>query len=63
VRRCRVVRRYMPTTVKRHRLYVKNDSSIHVSMYFEAFLGENAAHTGFPRPKVPIHRKLGLGSR
>jgi hypothetical protein len=30
-------------------------------MYFEAFLGENAANTGFPRPKVPIHRKLGPG--
>src|SRR2546423_1094899 len=58
LRRCRVVRRYMPTNIKCHRLYVKLSSSIHVSMYFEPFQRVNAANTGFPCPKVPIRRKL-----
>ena len=29
-------------------------------MYFRPFQRVNAANTGFPRPKVPIHRKLRL---
>src|SRR6266480_7286248 len=63
LRRCRVVRRYMPTNIKCHRLYVKLSSSIHVSMYFEPFQRVNAANTGFPCPKVPIRRKLRPGCK
>src|SRR5215510_9469522 len=58
LRRCRVVRRYMPRNIKCYRLHVKLSSSIHVSMDFEPFPGINAANTGFPCPKVPIRRKL-----
>src|ERR687896_2504676 len=59
LRRCRVVRRYMPTKRKCHRLYVKLYASIHVSMYFELFREVSAVNTRIPCPKVPIHRKLG----
>src|SRR5262249_42201254 len=59
LRRCRVVRRYMPMRLQYHRLYVKPFSSIRVSMYFEPFREGNAVNTGVPCPKVPIHRKLG----
>src|SRR5687768_9395895 len=64
LRRYRVVRRYMPTHIKCERLYVKLSSSIHVSMYLRPFREVSAVNTGVPRPKVPIHRKLGPdGSR
>jgi hypothetical protein len=33
---------------------------MHVSMNFEPFREGNAVNTGLSRPKVPIHRKLGL---
>ena len=59
LRRCRVVRRYMPTNIERHRRYVKTYSSIHVSMCFEPFREVSAVNTGVPCPKVPMHRKLG----
>src|SRR5262249_32473733 len=59
LRRCRVVRRYMPTNIKSHRLYVKLCSAIHVSMYYEPCREVSAVNTGVPCPKVPIHRKLG----
>src|SRR5215510_9867982 len=59
LRRCRVVRRYMPTNIEGPSLDVKLYTSIHVSMDFGRFQGENVANTGFPCPKVPIHRKLG----
>src|SRR5262245_41028038 len=61
LRRCRVVRRYMPRILQFYRLNVKTYHSIHVSMYFDHFWAENAVNTGVPCLKVPMHRKLGSG--
>src|SRR5262249_51500447 len=58
LRRCRVVRRYMPIRLPFYRLDVKSYPSIHVSMYFESFWEGNAVNTGVPCLKVPMHRKL-----
>src|SRR5262245_8221975 len=58
LRRCRVVRRYMPIRLQFYRLDVKAYPSIHVSMYFESFWEGNAVNTGVPCLKVPMHRKL-----
>src|SRR5215468_8082711 len=58
LRRCRVVRRYMPIRLQFYRLDVKSYPSIHVSMYFESFWEGNAVNTGVPCLKVPMHRKL-----
>src|SRR5215813_8688651 len=60
VRRCRVVRRYMPIRLQFYRLDVKAYPSIHVSMYCESFWEGNAVNTGVPCLKVPMHRKLRL---
>src|SRR5919198_189302 len=60
LRRCRVVRRYMPMRIQHHRPYVKPYASIHVSMSFEPLRKGNTVNTGVPCPKVPIHRKLGF---
>jgi len=61
LRRCRVVRRYMPTKKKRHRDNIKSYALMQVSMDLEPFLEGNALNTRLSRPKVPIHRKLGPG--
>src|SRR5215510_1284165 len=58
LRRCRVVRRYMPIRLQFYRLDVKAYPSIHVSMYCESFWEGNAVNTGVPCLKVPMHRKL-----
>src|SRR5882724_2879944 len=58
LRRCRVVRRYMPRNIQCHRCPVKLYTSIHVSMYLEPFREVSAVNTGVPCPKIPIHRKL-----
>src|SRR5215831_9553717 len=58
LRRCRVVRRYMPIRLQFYRLDVKSYPSMHVSMYFESFWEGNAVNTGVPCLKVPMHRKL-----
>src|SRR5215831_17759794 len=63
LRRCRVVRRYMPIRLQFYRLDVKSYPSIHVSMYFESFWEGNAVNTGVPCLKVPMHRKLRLHGR
>src|SRR5215831_16446195 len=60
LRRCRVVRRYIPIKVQFYRLSVKQYHFIHVSMYFEPLWEGNAVNTGVPCPKVPMHRKLGF---
>src|SRR5215831_10863490 len=60
LRRCRVVRRYIPIRLQFYRLNVKRYHSIHVSMYFEPLWEGNTVNTGVPCPKVPMHRKLGL---
>src|SRR5215831_16091095 len=60
LRRCRVVRRYMPIRLPFYRLDVKSYPSMHVSMYFESFWEGNAVNTGVPCLKVPMHRKLRL---
>src|SRR5215471_5432484 len=60
LRRCRVVRRYMPIRVWFYRLDVKSYPSMHMSMSFAPFWEGNAVNTGVPCPKVPMHRKLGL---
>src|SRR5687768_8541600 len=60
LRRCRVVRRYIPIRLQFYRLAVKLYHSSHVPMYFEPFWERNAVNTGVPCPKVPMHRKLGV---
>ena len=59
LRRCRVVRRYMPIKLLDYRVGVKPEYSIHVPMYFESFREGNTVNTGGLCPQVPIHRKLG----
>src|SRR5215470_4826772 len=59
LRRCLVVRRYMPIKLQFYRLDVKAYPLIHVSMCFEPFWEGNAVNTGVPCLKVPMHRKLG----
>src|SRR5215510_15891616 len=59
LRRCRVVRRYIPIKVQFYRLSVKQYHFIHVSMSFEPLWEGNTVNTGVPCPKVPMHRKLG----
>src|SRR4030095_6985971 len=61
LRRCRVVRRYMPRKIACSSLYVKGYFPIHVSMYFGSFQQLSFVNTGFPPSKVPIRRKLGPG--
>src|SRR5215467_10025859 len=63
LRRCLVVRRYMPIKLQFYRLDVKAYPLIHVSMCFEPFWEGNAVNTGVPCLKVPMHRKLGYGER
>src|SRR5678816_829600 len=60
LRRCRVVRRYIPIRLPLYGLAVKLYHSNHVPMYFEPLWERNAVNTGVPCPKVPMHRKLGF---
>src|SRR5215475_13798415 len=62
VRRCRVVRRYIPIRLQLCGLAVRLYHSMHVPMYDEPFWEGNAVTTGVPCPKVTMHRKLGSES-
>src|SRR5215471_1793310 len=62
LRRCRVVRRYMPIKLLDYRFGVKPEYSIHVPMYFESFREGNTVNTGGLCPQMPIHRKLGVNN-